>query len=251
MMKVFHTVLFYAILFVSTVLMGSVAILSAFLNPKWPHVIAKAWGRINMWAAGVKVRVDGLENLDRAQTYVFTANHQGWFDIFAMLGHQPMVFSWLAKEELFKIPVLGRAMYAAGYIPIDRSDSRKALVSMNNAAEKIQSGTSVFIFPEGTRSADGLMRDFKKGGFILAIKSHQPVLPVSISGSYRILRKESRMINPGTIRIVFGKPVPTEGMDLKSRDALMERVRNAIKDHLTPEEAGPESAGEARPAASV
>ena len=123
----------------------------------------KLWGNVNLWTAGVKVKVTGLENINNRGTYIFVSNHQGWFDIFTAIAKLPFHFSWLAKVELFKIPVLGAAMYRAGYISIDRSDRRKAMNSLNRAAEQIRQGTSVFIFPEGTRSADGVIRDFKKG----------------------------------------------------------------------------------------
>ena len=148
------------------------------------------------------------------------------------------ILAGLQKMELFKIPVLGAAMSRAGYISIDRKDHRKALISMNRAAEVIRQGTSVFIFPEGTRSADGVIRDFKKGGLVLAAKSQQPVVPISISGSYRILPKKSWTIHPGEIRFSIGNPIQTAGSDSVSRDLLMEQVREAIRANLTFEEAG-------------
>lgn len=149
-----------------------------------------------------------------------------------------MRFSWLAKEELFKLPILGLAMSKAGYIPIDRKDLKKAIVSMNRAAEAIKQGTSIFIFPEGTRSSDGVIGEFKKGGFVLAVKSGQPVVPISISGSYRILPKKSWKIYPGEIKLAIGRPIRTAGSDNRSRDLLMEQVREAIRANLTAEEAG-------------
>jgi 1-acyl-sn-glycerol-3-phosphate acyltransferase len=111
---------------------------------------------------------------------------------------------------------------------------------MNKAAEAVRNGTSVFIFPEGTRSPDGVMMEFKKGGFVLAAKSQQPIVPISISGSYRILPKNSKMIHSGPIRITIGKPImpPTTGTDAKSRDLLMALVREAILSNLTDKEAG-------------
>ncbi len=211
-------------------------------------MVASIWGNINLWAAGVKVNITGLENISRRGPYIFVSNHQGWFDIFAALGKLPVRFSWLAKEELFKIPILGQAMRRAGYISIDRRDHRKAIDSMNRAAEVIRQGTSVFIFPEGTRSADGVIRDFKKGAFVLAAKSQQPVVPISISGSYSILLKNSRAIHPGEIRFSIGKPIETTGTDAASRDLLIEKVREAIRANLTPEEAGNDL--KARPEAS-
>lgn len=237
-MRAARSITFYIILAFSTIVFGLSAVLGSFVNRRWPNVMARIWGNINLWGAGVKVRMEGLENINRRGPYIFASNHQGWFDIFAALGKLPIHFSWLAKEELFKIPILGGAMYAAGYIPIDRSDHRKALISMNKAAEKIRQGASVFIFPEGTRSPDGVLREFKKGGFVLAAKSRQPIVPVSISGSYRILPKSSWMIHPGEIRFTIGGPILPESTDAKSRDILLEKVREAIRSNLTPEEAG-------------
>jgi 1-acyl-sn-glycerol-3-phosphate acyltransferase len=237
-MRLLRSVFFYVTLLFSTMILGISAIIGSFASRTWPGVIARIWGNLNLWAAGVKVSVSGLENIDAHGPYIFAGNHQGWFDIFTALGKLPVRFSWLAKEELFKIPILGLAMLKAGYIPIDRKDRRKALSSMNRAAEMIRHGTSVFIFPEGTRSADGVIGTFKKGGFILALKSQQPIVPVSISGSYLILRKKSWMIHSGQIRMAIGTPIQTADSDSRSRDLLLEQVREAIRANLTVEEAG-------------
>jgi len=198
----------------------------------------KLWGNANLWAAGVKVNVTGLENINNRGTYIFVSNHQGWFDIFTAIGKLPFHFSWLAKVELFKIPVLGAAMSRAGYISIDRRDHRKAMNSLNRAAEQIRQGTSVFIFPEGTRSADGVLRDFKKGWLVLAAKSRQPVVPISISGSYRIFPPKNWTIYPGEIRFSIGKPIQATGSETVDRDILLEQIREAIRANLTFEEAG-------------
>ena len=242
-MKLLRSGFFYIILFISTIIMGTLAIIGSFIHPKLPRLAAKWWGRMNLCAGGVKVAVKGAEKIDPHQAYILASNHQSWFDIFATLGYIPVPFSWLAKEELFKLPVLGRAMYSAGYIPIDRSDQRKSIISLNKAAEEIRKGSSVFIFPEGTRTPDGTVQGFKKGGFILAAKSHQPIVPISISGSYRILPKGGKYITSGVITITIADPIPTAGMspDGKSRDLLLHRVRETIRSNLPPEEAGPDS----------
>ncbi|MEN6441134.1 MAG: lysophospholipid acyltransferase family protein [Syntrophobacter sp.] len=237
-MRQIRSAFFYTILALSTIILGTSAVLGAFVSRKWPNIMARTWGKVNLWAAGVKVEIRGRDNLEPNSPYILTSNHQGWFDIFAALGYFPVPFSWLAKEELFKVPFLGRAMYSAGYIPIDRSDRRKALISMGKAAEIIRQGTSVFIFPEGTRSIDGSVRDFKKGGFVLAAKSQQPIVPISISGSYDILPKNSWMIHPGLIRMTIDKPVMAQGSDGKSRDLLMQTVRDTILRNMATEDAG-------------
>ena len=233
-----RSVFFYIILFFSTIILGSSIIIISFVNRASTALVARLWGNLNLWAAGVKVNVTGLENINNYGPYIFVSNHQGWFDIFAALGKLPLRFSWLAKQELFKIPVFGAAMHRAGYIPIDRKDHRKAMSGLNTAAEMIRQGTSVFIFPEGTRSADGVIRDFKKGWLALATKSQQPVVPISISGSYRILLKKSCTIHPGEIRFSIGKPIQTAGSESVNRDLLLEQIREAIRANLTFEEAG-------------
>ena len=241
-MKIVRSLFFYTIFFISTILLGITAIVTAFVTRKsdWAHLVGRFWGNLNLWAAGVKVRVKGFENLDPHRGYVFLSNHQGWFDIFTLLGKLRVQFRWLAKEELFKVFVLGPAMRAAGYVPIDRSDRKKAMASLHLAAEKVQQGTSIVIFPEGTRSPDGVLQEFKKGGFVLAIKSQQSVVPVAISGSYHVLRKRGDwMIHPGVIDVTIENPVSTVGLRIRDNEALMQTVRETIRQHLTPEERDP------------
>ncbi|MDY6909358.1 MAG: lysophospholipid acyltransferase family protein [Thermodesulfobacteriota bacterium] len=240
-MRAVRTATFYLMLLVSTVILGVGAIVIVLLTRRqdWAHLCGRLWGNLNLWAAGVKVQLQGMENIEPDTTYILAANHQGWFDIFAILGKIPVQFRWLAKEELFRIPLFGHAMRSIGYIPIDRADRRKALESLATAAEQVRWGTSIVIFPEGTRSLDGVLQNFKKGGILLAIRSQQPILPISISGSHKILpKKGSIMIRPGTIRMTIGKPIPTKQLTVKDRDLLMERLREAIRMHLLKEEGG-------------
>jgi 1-acyl-sn-glycerol-3-phosphate acyltransferase len=130
-------------------------------------------------------------------------------------------------------------MQAAGYIPIDRNNRRQAFESVNLAAQRIKDGTSVVIFPEGTRSPDGILQDFKKGGFILALHSQHPIVPISISGSHRILPKRGAWkIHSGRVLVTISTPIPTEGLTTRERDELIRRVRDAIRSHLTIREGG-------------
>jgi 1-acyl-sn-glycerol-3-phosphate acyltransferase len=240
-MNAVRSIWFYLVLVVSTILLGTMAILTARITRRsdLAHGVARAWGNLNLWAAGVSVEVRGLENIDGSSSYVYAANHQSWFDIFTLLGKLPVQFRWLAKAELFNLFVLGRAMRAAGYIPIDRGNRRQAFESMNVAAQCIKEGTSVVIFPEGTRSPDGILQDFKKGGFVLALHSQHPIVPISISGSHRILPKRGAWkIQPGRVQLTLGAPIPTAGLTTRERDELLKRVRDAIREHLPVREGG-------------
>jgi len=240
-MKLFRSLIFYVCLFLSTLFLGTSAVVVAYISKKegLAHLVGRLWGNVNLWTAGVRVKISGLENIDSRDSYVYAANHQSWFDIFAILGRLPVQFRWLAKQELFRIPVLGQAMASIGYIPINRNDRRKAFESINEAANRVKNGTSVVIFPEGTRSTDGVLQAFKKGGFILAIQSQQPIVPISISGSHHILSKRGDWkIQPGTIHMTIGKPIPTAGLDTKHRDELIAAVRDGIRANLTRSEGG-------------
>ena len=137
----------------------------------------------------------------------------------------PRTFSWVAKEELFHVPVFGSAMRRAGYIPLDRSDGRKALKSMRLAAERIAAGTSVVIFPEGTRTQDGALLPFKRGAFLLAARAGVPIVPFTINGSMEINPRNRLELHPGTISVRFAQPIPTAGV---AEGELMERVRQAV-----------------------
>lgn len=240
-MKVYvRTVLFYIILVISTIVMGTLALIVLFAtsNANMGHWFACLWGYIQVKTAGVKVKIIGMEKLNTKKPCVYMANHQSWFDIFILLAYLPVQFRWLAKEELYRIPILGLAMRRIGYIPIDRSNRTKALKSLAKAAEKIREGTSVMVFPEGTRSKNGVLLPFKKGGFILAIQSGQPIVPISISGSYRILSKGKWCVHPGEVTVIIHDAIPTEGFGLESRNEILKKVREVILSGLTLEERG-------------
>jgi 1-acyl-sn-glycerol-3-phosphate acyltransferase len=160
------------------------------------------------------------------------SNHQGSYDIFALLGHLPFQFKWLAKKELFSIPFFGWAMTAAGYISIDREGTRETVEAMNKAAERIRDGMSVVIFPEGSRSPDGTIQDFKKGGFTLAIKSKVPVVPLALTGSREIMPKQRLTAASGEIKIRVSRPIETVQYSMKDRKDLMETVRESIEENF-------------------
>ena len=203
----------------------------SFLSPDYLHSYARFWAKVSLRLAGVRLTVSGQENLP-AGAAVYMPNHQSNFDILSLYAGLPVQFRWLAKEELFRIPLFGFAMHRAGYIPVDRSDRKKAIQSMAEAARRISEGTSVIVFPEGTRSLDGQLLPFKKGGFMLAIDAAAPIVPVTIDGSHAVMPKLSRQIRGGHIRVSIFPAVATTGTTPTGRDALMEAVRRPIAEAL-------------------
>lgn len=194
------------------------------------------WGRTICQLAGVKVILEGIENIDPEATCILAANHCSQFDIFSFQGYYPYHFRWIAKKELFRLPVFGQTMKKAGFISIDRSVGRKALKSLDAAAKQIAGGASVLIFPEGTRSENGTLKEFKTGAIVLAIKAGVPVIPVGFIGSYEVLPKGTFFAESGTITIRFGKPVATEHYVMKDKQQLAESLQQEVEQLLKPEQ---------------
>jgi 1-acyl-sn-glycerol-3-phosphate acyltransferase len=193
------------------------------------HRHARLWSRFALWMAGVRVEVTGADKIPTDIPVIFMSNHQSNFDILALFQGIPRKFSWLAKEELFKVPVFGHSMARAGYIPLDRvASGRRALKSVEKAATLIREGRSVVIFPEGTRTQDGELLPFKQGGFLLAVKAGVPIVPLTINGSMKINPKNRLELYPGTIRIVVAAPISVNASAAHERDRLVDEVRKAI-----------------------
>jgi 1-acyl-sn-glycerol-3-phosphate acyltransferase len=210
--------------------MSAFAIVIAFISPGEykVHKVARIWAKMMLSLANTKVRVIGGENIIWGRPYIYMANHQSDFDIFIVLAHIPGQFRWVAKKELFRIPLFGAAMRRAGYIEIDRQHHERALRSLDEAAQKIREGKSVMTFPEGTRSKDGITKPFKQGMFYLAIQSGVPIIPVSIIGSGEIMRKRSLQIHPGKITLFIDRPVDVSGYSIENRHLLIEKIRSVI-----------------------
>jgi 1-acyl-sn-glycerol-3-phosphate acyltransferase len=221
------------VVFATLVLGMSVIILSYFVKSGNPlHRIARLWGRSILVVSRIKVTVEGLSGIDLQRPYIYMPNHQSNFDIPVLLGHLAVQFRWLAKMELFKVPIFGHAMRKAGYISIDRNNRESAFESLETAAEKIKNGVSVLIFPEGTRSRDGKLQPFKKGGFIMAIDSGVPIVPVIISGARAIMTKGKFRVNPGQIRMSIQQPIDTTVYSRDTKETLMKHVRRVMCDNF-------------------
>jgi 1-acyl-sn-glycerol-3-phosphate acyltransferase len=178
----------------------------------------RVWSRILLTASGVRVDIHGGEHR-RGEQHVFVANHVSWFDVFVLAAHLRW-FKFVAKAELFRIPLFGPAMRYAGMIAIDRKNQKSAHGSIQEAATRIHEGASVILFPEGTRGRSYALRPFKKGAFVLAIEAQAPVVPVAIHGSIEVQPKGAIRVHAGRIDVHFLPPIATAGLSYDDRDAL-------------------------------
>ncbi len=227
--------LYLAVFIPLTFLFSVSALISTFFDSSGRYYAwhARLWARLALALNLVRIKVKGIENLPEGPV-IFMSNHQSNFDILSLLYGIPKQLHWIAKKELFKIPVFGPSMQRGGYIPLDRGDGRKALQSMDEAADMIRSGRSVVMFPEGTRSTDTRLLPFKRGGFILARKAGVPVIPVTINGSGRVNPPNRIRLYSGEIRLVLHPAVTVPG-DLRRSESeswLMEQVRSRIESAL-------------------
>jgi 1-acyl-sn-glycerol-3-phosphate acyltransferase len=186
------------------------------------------WGiGASLRVAGVRVRTEGAENIPPG-VCVFAANHVSNLDPPAALVGVPRRISFLAKQEVFKVPVVRTAMRLGKIVPVDRADRTEALASVDQALAVMREGISFFVFPEGTRSKDGSLKAFKKGTFAMAIRAGAPVVPVSILGSRERMPKGELATVPGEIVLRFGPPIESKGYEVDERGELLERVRAAV-----------------------
>jgi len=196
------------------------------------HLAAVPWARLIAWLTPMKVRVEGKENLDPGKSYVLVCNHQSQYDIFVLYGWLGVDFKWVMKGELRKVPGLGAACDRLGHIFIDRSNHRAAVATLEAAQERIVNGTSVIFFPEGTRSRDGRLRQFKKGAFRMALDLGLPILPLTVTGTRDVLPAGTIDLMPGSARLVFHPPVDTFGCEVADVQRLMAETRAAVSSAL-------------------
>ena len=227
-----------AIAFITAIL-GTVGILACLVVPSGNAVLplARFWARIILALCRVKLVVEGGSRIAAPGPYLFLANHQSQFDILAVVLAIPLQFRILAKQELFYIPIFGWVLKLSGFVGIDRSNREKAIRSLEHAAQRLRAGTSLLIYAEGTRSPDGKLLPFKKGGFVLAIQAGVPIIPITIQGSREILAKGSLRIRPGTIHLGIGEPIDPARYSLDEKERLMQEVRTAMEHALGTEAA--------------
>jgi len=211
--------------------LGSLAgLLMRLRDPTGDSVLdmARWWSGWVTRFAGVRVTVDNRANLEPAQPYVFMANHASTVDIWALFLAIPRRVRMIAKKQLARIPLFGWVMWAGRFIFIDRQNAASSRRSIEEAGRRIRGGDSVLIFPEGTRTRDGQLGLFKKGGFHLAMDAGVPIVPVALRGARALMPRGSLRVRSGEVKVIIGPPIPTAGLSVGDRSALIERVRDAI-----------------------
>jgi 1-acyl-sn-glycerol-3-phosphate acyltransferase len=213
-----------------TALLGSLAVVIGLGSRRAACRVVHIWGHALIRLVGAPVTVEGLEHLAPEQRYVIMANHESSLDIPVLLAALParIELRFLAKKSLFAVPFLGGAMKAAGFIPVDREDRSTAAATLAQTLVEIARGGSPLIFPEQTWTADGRLLPFARGGFLIALKSGLPILPIGLEGPRIVLPPRAGVMRPRPMTVRIGKPIPTEGLGVSSKTELMARTRREI-----------------------
>ena len=226
---------FFPLLAINTIVFGIIAVLvSTLINQRigsfWGGVV---WSRFNAYLTPVIVKVKGRENITKGQSYIIAPNHQSMYDIFVLYGWLGLDIKWIMKKELRKIPGVGFGSAKVGHIFLDRSNQRAAIESLNEAKKKLVNGTSVVIFPEGTRSKSGKLLPFKRGAFKLAIDLGLPIIPVTIVGTRRIMPAQNPLrLLPGKAEIQIHAPIHVDNSNEENINELMGKVKEVIESGL-------------------
>jgi len=216
----------------STAVLGPLAILFALADERAPDPVLRLWCKNLLRAAGVREDVQGLERLPSGHA-VYVCNHQSNFDpvfVFARLGKH---LRFIAKRELFAIPIFGAAIRATGMIPVDRTGTERDREAIDSAVEAVRTKVSILFFAEGTRDPGGVLRPFKKGAAVLAIQAGVPLVPLAVAGTKEVMTKQHLLIRGGRpVVLRVGEPIATTGMTLEDRDALTDRAHAAVAELL-------------------
>jgi 1-acyl-sn-glycerol-3-phosphate acyltransferase len=229
-------------LFWATLILGSTVIVAGLFHVRgnlywW---CSREWARWLLWATGCRVRVEGREHIALDRPQVFASNHVSHVDVIALAAHIPKPFRFVAKKELAGIPVFGQAWRVAGHISVDRSDRASAVASLDAAGRLIREDkSSVVIFPEGTRGIGQGLLPFKKGAFMLALRTGVEIVPAAVIGTRAVLPKGAWRLRAGPVIVRFGAPIDTTRFDEDTRDVLIDEVRARIEQLLEAPPAGP------------
>lgn len=229
--------IFLPIFFVATILCALVTSVGCTLGNAhfWGFWPPHYWSKFGCWLALCPVKVEGLEKIDRQTSYVFVANHTGAFDIFLLYGYMKNPFRWMLRKEIRKIPIVGKACDISGQIWVDSHGNKGLLTTMRQALNTLKDGTSLIVFPEGTRTQTGRLNPFKRGAFGLAAMVKLPVVPITITGPFHIMQKGSFLIHPHRMTLTIHDPIPAvtreEGQEA-GVDRLLLTSQKVIADSL-------------------
>jgi 1-acyl-sn-glycerol-3-phosphate acyltransferase len=241
LLRTFKTILIYLwapvanlLWYTHTVVMATISLIL------WPfdrtgelqHWCARTWCRLIAWSIFSWIHVSGTENVRPDKNYVYMANHSSLIDTPALFAYLPYQFRIMAKKELFYVPFMGWHLWTAGNFPVDRSDARKTAKSLRHVIEGVKGGKSLAVFPEGSRSPDGRLLEFKTGAFKIAMRAGVPIVPVTILGTRKNLPKGSLAPRPGRVDVIIGEPIDTRNYTEKQLAELMARTRTAIEANL-------------------
>ncbi len=201
-----------------------------FRNAEFVHRVQQFWSRSFYRLMFLPVTVEGLEYIQPGQSYVFVSNHQSMFDVWLIYGWLPVIFKWLMKAELRKVPFVGIACKAAGHIFVDRKNPKAAMESMENIKKQLKDGVCTVIFPEGTRTKDGQVGRFKRGAFQIALDLKLPIIPISLSGCYDVLPKGKPFVYRRPVRMYVGEPIDITQFE-NNNDAI-DFVRNKVIENV-------------------
>lgn len=231
MMRVLRSIVVWPIIVLATVAFGVPAIFAALLPPRgdWFLRFARGWARTLLAVAGVSVRVLHADRLEAGRSFVIVANHESFCDILVLLAHLPMQVRFLAKRSVFRVPVLGWSIAAAGFVPVDREDRSRGTGTVEAALRRLSGGRSVVIFPEETRTRTGDLLPFKRGAAHLALRSGLPILPVALAGTFQVLRRGSLTIQPGPVAMSVGNPMEVSGHSPRDREAVTRAARDEVR----------------------
>ncbi len=227
-----RTATFYVTLVLATIFFGAMAAVVALVGGgrAWMDRANRGWARSALAGAGVRVTVHGLEHLHPSGTQIIVANHQSYFDIWALIAGLPASVRFIAKQELANIPMLSVGMRSAGHVLIDRDRARSAKETLREAGGRMQAEKlTLVLFPEGTRSRDGQLGRFRRGSFALALATPAPLVPAALDGGQRIYPPGAKRVRPGSMTVRLGSAIQMEGAEPADRKTLMRKTRAAIE----------------------
>lgn len=227
-------IIFVPIFFVITIITAlTVMIMTSLFGSKfWGYYPPKWWCRLTCWLSLCRIKTRGHENLDPKQSYIFVANHQGAYDIFLVYGFLNHNIIWMQKHSLRKIPLVGYASERAGHVFVNNSSPGARATSIINAKEKIKDGVSMVIFPEGARTHTGKMGRFKMGAYYIAHELNIPIVPLTINGSFDVLKRNTLNLKPGKLELVIHKPIPPEEITEESIPKVINKTKEIIHSEL-------------------